>query len=211
MKNPKFKYITILALALLLVGYGLGKHVGAGGFLPGSKEDPLVSKSYVDHHLTAKIGEMSRQVADLSRQIAELEKQLGCASPGPGVPGTGNIIKLTVGNGTAYIGGIAHKLDVPPVIQSGYTLIPLRFVGEALGATFDYNSQTKTIVFKTAAHRVTLKIGQKSADVDGKEVKLDMPARISAGRTLVPLRFVGESLGANVDWNNATKTVTVTR
>ncbi|NLJ99940.1 MAG: hypothetical protein GX318_01725 [Clostridia bacterium] len=211
MRKYGYKYIAALAIALLLVGYGLGKQVGAGGFLPGSKEDPLVSKSYVDHQITSEVKDLQQQVVKLNDQIQRLEKQLGGSiGPDPRPPVKGDIIKLTIGSRTAYIGGRAQEIEVPPILSNGYTMLPLRFVGETLGASFDFESKTKTVTFKTASRTVKLRIGERTAQVDGKDVRLDKPAEITSGRTLVPLRFVGESLGAGVDWDNAKKMVTIT-
>lgn len=199
------KYIVVFALAAIVVGYGLGRAAGAGGLIPGSSEDPLASKSYVDTYFYSRYNDLREQVGQLTGQVETLEKRIAS------LPETSAAkIKLTIGSTTAFVGGSARTLDAPPVIYSGFTMLPLRFVGEALGAAFAYDAGTKTVTFSTAAHKIILVIGSGTAVIDGKEVKLDVPARTAADRTLVPLRFVSEALGADVSWDAGTKTVTIT-
>jgi hypothetical protein len=57
---------------------------------------------------------------------------------------------------------------------------------------------------------IKLQIGNKIAYVDGNELTLDVPPQIINGRTMVPVRFISEGLGAEVGWDGATKTVTIT-
>ncbi|NLO89057.1 MAG: copper amine oxidase N-terminal domain-containing protein [Clostridia bacterium] len=204
MKKWGIKHLIVISLAALILGYGLGKGAGAGSLVPGSSQDPLVSKSYVDNYINGKYSELKNQVEALSSQVEELEKLLEKIPHSPQ-----RVIKLTIGSSTAYIDDKASELEVPPMLRDGYTMLPLRFIGEALGATFDYNDQTKTVTFKKGSRTVILKIGSRTAEVDGKEVTLEAPAVSQSGRTLVPLRFVGEALGAKVDWDGSTKTVTI--
>ena len=58
---------------------------------------------------------------------------------------------------------------------------------------------------------IELKIGQKNAIVDGKTVELDVAPKIENGRTLVPIRFIAEALGCDVDWDSLTRTVYIRR
>jgi len=96
---------------------------------------------------------------------------------------------------------------VKPVIENGTTLVPLRAIFEALGATVDYANGN--ITAKKGDTTVKLTIGQKEATVNGKTVTLSVPAKVVTGSTLVPLRFIGESFGNKVDWNATTQTITI--
>jgi hypothetical protein len=58
---------------------------------------------------------------------------------------------------------------------------------------------------------IELKIGQKKALVNGKTVELDVAPKIENGRTLVPIRFISEALGCDVDWDSLTRTVYIRR
>jgi len=101
-------------------------------------------------------------------------------------------------------------MDVQPVIVEGRTLVPLRVIFEALGLTVGWDSSTQTVTGEKKDLKVTLKIGNKTAAVNGANKTLDVPANIVDGRTLVPARFVAESTGAKVDWNETSKTVLIT-
>jgi competence protein ComEC len=90
--------------------------------------------------------------------------------------------------------------DQPPIIESGRTLVPLRAIFEALGATVEWMPETRTVVSTKESTSVRLQIDSVNAFINSKETTLDVPAQIVNGRTLVPLRFVGESFGLDVGW-----------
>ncbi|WP_343032855.1 stalk domain-containing protein [Cytobacillus depressus] len=108
-----------------------------------------------------------------------------------------------------YINGTKQSYDQPPVIENGRTLVPMRGIFESLGATVDWDPQSKIVKAGHTGTTIVLKIGSKTPTVNGKVVPIDVPAKITNGRTLVPLRFVGEALGASVNYDSATKTITI--
>lgn len=109
-----------------------------------------------------------------------------------------------------FVDGEPVIFDQPPVIQGSRVLVPLRGIFEKMGATVEWQSATRTVVAVRGSTLVELQIGSRIARVDGRPVTLDVPAMIIGGRTLVPLRFISESLGARVDWNAAARTVLIT-
>jgi len=100
--------------------------------------------------------------------------------------------------------------DVAPQIIGGRTMIPLRLIFEALGATVTWDEATQTVTGQQGNITIILVRGSRNATVGGRAVTLDQPAQIITGRTMVPLRFVAESLGATVEWDEAQRTVRVT-
>lgn len=120
-------------------------------------------------------------------------------------------VVVYVGKTQATIDGKSTTLDQAPVIVNGRTMVPIRFVSEALGATVDWNNATREATIKLLGNTIVLKIDSPTATVNGYTVYLDAPATIvkSTGRTVVPLRFVSDSLGADVTWNATDKSVTV--
>lgn len=100
-------------------------------------------------------------------------------------------------------------LDVRPVIENGRTLVPLRGIFEKMGATVNWDSKTKTVTAVKGSKKIKLVIGSKVATKNNETVKLDVPAAVRNGNTLVPLRFVSEALGANVSFNKTDKTISV--
>jgi hypothetical protein len=116
---------------------------------------------------------------------------------------------LQVGNVIALINGQTYTLEAAPTITSSRTMVPLRFIGEAFGAEFIYEATTKTIDISFGSDKIRMQIGKKTATVNGKEVLLDVAPFIVNGRTLVPIRFISETFGAEVVWDSSTKTVTI--
>lgn len=109
-----------------------------------------------------------------------------------------------------FVNGSAVAFDQPPVIQGSRVLVPLRGIFEEMGATVEWRPATRTVLAASGSTLVELQIGSRIAQVDGRPVTLDVPAMIIGGRTLVPLRFISESLGAAVQWQPATRTVLIT-
>lgn len=108
------------------------------------------------------------------------------------------------------VNGKVLSLDVDPVIVEGRTLVPFRAIFEALGGNVAWNESSKTVTGKKGSISIELTMDSKTAKVSGSSITLDVPARIMNGRTLVPLRFVSENLGANVAYDYNTKAVRVT-
>jgi hypothetical protein len=115
-----------------------------------------------------------------------------------------------VGSKSVLINGSPQVIDAAPVIINGRTMVPLRFLGETFGANFNYDSVSKTISIDFNGKKMVLRVGNKIALVDNKEVQLDVAPVITNGRTLVPLRFISENFGCDVIWDGSTKTVIVT-
>lgn len=102
------------------------------------------------------------------------------------------------------------KLDVQPVSIDGTTLVPLRSIFEALGIQVDWNNTTKTATGTRDDLKITLQLNNKNATVNGKQVVLRVAATSVGGKTMVPLRFIGESTGAAVHWEGTTRTAIIT-
>ena len=107
------------------------------------------------------------------------------------------------------IDGVNQTYDVMPVIDNGRTLVPMRAIFEALGASVSWDDATKTVTGTKDETVVVLQIGNKEVYVNNDKKELDVPAKIVDGRTLVPVRFISESLGCNVGWDDSTKTVII--
>lgn len=100
--------------------------------------------------------------------------------------------------------------DVPPMLVNGRTVVPARAILEELGAVVSWDASSRTIT--AAGENITVKmaIGSTTALVNGAEVKLDVPAMIVKNRTMIPVRFISESLGADIHWVGSTRTVVIT-
>lgn len=111
---------------------------------------------------------------------------------------------------TVKIGGeIMEFSDQGPVIINDRTLVPMRAIFEKMGAVIDWQEDTQTVIAQKGDIAITIQLGSTTAIKNGKNITMDVPAQVINNRTMVPLRFVGESLGASVEWIAATETVEI--
>ena len=107
------------------------------------------------------------------------------------------------------VNGESVKTDVPPIIKNNRVLIPMRAIFEALGAEIDWNGETRTVLASTEKNSVRCEIDNNLMTVNGVAKTLDVAPEILMNRTLVPARAVSESLGADVEWDEARQTVVI--
>lgn len=112
---------------------------------------------------------------------------------------------------TVEINGEKVIFDQEPVLKDGRTLVPLRKIFEALGASVAWDDATQTVTAAKENTLVTLTIGSKILNVNGMQKELDVPAQTLNGRTMVPVRAIADSFGCQVGWNGETNTVYITR
>jgi len=105
--------------------------------------------------------------------------------------------------------GTALVTDVDPVLQEGRTLVPFRAIGEALMAKVDWDESARMVTLTLGDKTVQLVIGDKTAYVNGEAKTLDVPAMLVENRTMVPLRFISESLGASVQWSGELRRIDI--
>ncbi len=120
-------------------------------------------------------------------------------------------ITLTIGKKEATINGATTENDVAPIIRNDRTMLPIRVVAEALGATVDWFGDTRTVKINADNIEISLVIDDNFAMVNGEQVTLDSPSFIENERTYLPLRFVVEKLGAVVEWDGSTQTIYITK
>lgn len=107
------------------------------------------------------------------------------------------------------VNGRSLTMDTQPVIRDGRTLVPLRAIFEALGAAVEWDAATNTITGKSSDKTIILQINNRTARVNNNTMALDVPPAIISGRTMVPTRFIAESLGARVNWDGHARRVSV--
>jgi|GEM_PF-1202858 len=118
-------------------------------------------------------------------------------------------ITVQIGSDIMTINGKVVQLDAAPEIVNGSTFLPLRAIGEALGATVTWIPETQGITVTLGSNTIGLQIGNGSAVVNGNVVTV-VPPYIKNGRTMVPIRIISEGLGATVTWDGVNKIVTIT-
>jgi len=131
----------------------------------------------------------------------------GTAEPGPGRQKISIILHL--GRQEASVNGRQVVLDAVPAVDNGVTLVPLRFVSEALGAAVHWDGATGRISVRSDDVKIVMSLGERRATVNEEEVALAAAPRAEQGRTLVPLRFIGEALSASVHYEPAAKAITI--
>jgi len=119
------------------------------------------------------------------------------------VPTQNNAITVTI-NSTPV-----NFADQPPTIVNGRTLVPVRGVFEALGFEAFWNEQARQVTLTRASDTVLITIDSATFITNGVSHTLDVPAQIISGRTMVPIRAVLESVGYDLEWNEATRTAII--
>ena len=113
-------------------------------------------------------------------------------------------ISMQIGNKHVALNNENKILDAAPLISQNRTMVPLRFIAEAFGADVSWAQDTKTVTIVIDGKVLTMRINQELEDFGAAPI-------ISNGRTMVPIRYISEELGANVIWVPSTKTVAIAR
>lgn len=120
-------------------------------------------------------------------------------------------MKLTVGDNKLYLDREETQMDVAPEIRSSRTMLPIRPIAEAVGASIDYDPADNSIIITTVYDDVIIcSVGASTMLINNEEVAIDSPAYISNDRTYLPLRAVAEAMEFLVFWDDDSKTVTLT-
>jgi peptide/nickel transport system substrate-binding protein len=126
-----------------------------------------------------------------------------------------SVMVLQIGKSTFTINGTSKTLDSPPVIKEDRTLVPIRAIVEALGGTVGWDGTARKATVTLGSTSLGLWIGKSTATVNGVNTPIDtanakVVPEIINSRTMLPLRFVTENLGAMVGWDQSTQTITIT-
>lgn len=125
------------------------------------------------------------------------------------------ILVLRIGSPAMKAGSSSIVLDAPPVIIQGRTLVPIRAIVESFGGIVTWDAASQTVTISLDGNELKLVIGKSNALVNGKSMPIDntnpkVVPQILNSRTMLPLRFITESLGADVQWEDLSQTITVT-
>ncbi|TYP70193.1 copper amine oxidase N-terminal domain-containing protein [Paenibacillus methanolicus] len=110
-----------------------------------------------------------------------------------------------------YLNGEPLALDASPVTRGGTTLVPFRPIFEALGIPVTWDPQQRQITGRGGQTDIVLKLGSRTATVNGKQATLSAAPEAVNGVAYVPLRFVGEASQYTVAWNPASRAITLNR
>ena len=120
-------------------------------------------------------------------------------------------IVITIGATTMAVGTETVTLDAPAYINSdNYTMLPLRAVSEAFGATVGWDDASRTVTLMMGQRIVSMTIGSKTMYINGTPVAMNTAPEIVSERTFLPVRDLCNALGiTKIDWNEASATVTL--
>lgn len=198
--------IHLSAVALVLA-FVLGLFVVAGpvgatttyfSLLPADKASQGCNACHNGAPTKQTLNDLGKKVAAAAPKTKEeMAKLLTAASPTNTLPSTkssgaaANKINVVVSGKPASVDGVVTK---------GRTLVALRAISELLGATVNWNNTEKRATVTKGSTRVEITVGKAVARVNGKDTRLDVPAQLTKGMVMVPLRFLAESLGATVNY-----------
>ncbi len=97
--------------------------------------------------------------------------------------------------------------EVPPIVFNDYSVVPARDVFEELGATVSWEAKTQKVTVQYKETKIVLKINEKTATKNGRREVMPIASKLINGKTMIPVRYVGESLGFDVGFDSATDTV----
>lgn len=124
------------------------------------------------------------------------------------------VISLQIDNPNMTIDGQTTEIDsgygTKPLIVDGRTLVPIRAIIETAGGTVDWNQDTKEVTLKYNENVIRLVIDSTDTYLNDKAEKLDVAPAIINNRTMLPIRFISESFGFDVNWDAETKTIEIT-
>ena len=119
------------------------------------------------------------------------------------------LIKMKINDVNYTVNGQAKKMDAKPFISNSRTLVPLRFIIEAIGGDVAWDGDSRVVTVNSKGKNIILPIDSKKITVDGREIAIDQAAIIKGDRTYVPIRFVAENLGMNVNYINESREIEI--
>ncbi|MCH5213106.1 MAG: NAD(P)H-dependent oxidoreductase [Oscillospiraceae bacterium] len=124
-------------------------------------------------------------------------------------------IILQIDNPVMTVNSVEKEIDpgmgTTPVIINERTLLPVRAVVEEMGGTVDWNGDTREVTLSYNEDTIRLTIDSQAAYLNEKAETLDTAPTIINDRTMLPIRFIAEGFGFDVDWNGDTQTVIITK
>lgn len=119
------------------------------------------------------------------------------------------LIKMKINDVNYSINGEGKKMDAKPFIKNDRTLVPLRFIVEAIGGEVNWDNDNRIVTVNSKGKTIELPIDSKTIKIDGNDVNIDQAAIIKGDRTFVPIRFIAENLDMVVNYINDTREIEI--
>lgn len=110
---------------------------------------------------------------------------------------------------SVFLDGHPLSFQTPPVIENGYSLVPIRPILEAEGSKISWDESTRTVTAIKEGIVLTYKIGDTAAYKNQERLEMPVSGKIIDGFTMVPLRFISETLGNVVKWHEYSRSITI--
>ncbi|OPX89532.1 MAG: hypothetical protein A4E53_01489 [Pelotomaculum sp. PtaB.Bin104] len=164
------------------------------------------STAVVDAQVAPTITTLFPQVGNVTGIVAAK-----VVTPAPGETQYTSVFKI--GDSKFTMNGVEKTMDVAPYVKNDRTYLPIRYVAQALGvadSNIMWNEADQSVVLIKGDRVVKVTIGSVTMMINGVAFTMDVaPEIVDPGRTMLPLRWVAQALGASVNWDDATQTVTV--
>lgn len=118
-------------------------------------------------------------------------------------------IEFVLGKKQMLVNGAVQNIKTAPVLVGGKTFIPFRVIGDALRAKVDWDTETRTATYTLGDNYYSLIVGSTNAFVNGKPVPVSTAPKIIGGSLMIPIRVFSDILGGSVDYDGATKKITL--
>ena len=159
----------------------------------------LVTADDLDEAIELSTGE--EEDADYAVAYVNVVKEYGV---------TATTTVFVIGSKAYTVNGVAMTAnEAPYVAGKGYTMLPVRALAESLGLKADWNSNTKTATFSNDSKVASVTLGSDTMYVNGTPIPLNAKAEIKNGSTFIELRSLASAFSVNLEWDAATKTVTI--
>lgn len=169
----------------------------------GYKEGAVTATDYYGNKLTLKSAGANKYTFIMPSSDVKIKAEFVKAN-GNSTVDVNNAIIMQIGNKNIIAYGKTIISDVAPLIVNNRTLVPIRIVTETLGGTADWNADTKVVTLNIDGKTINMQIGVALEKYGVAPIIID-------NRTFVPIRFVAEELGADVEWLEKEQTVVITK
>ncbi len=197
------------------LGYVVERNRDWGGFTPVATVAAGLT-AFVDRNVEAGRTYIYRVRAYGNHGYSGYSPTRLTATPGTAVTKT-TVVKLRIGEQAYSVDGVPSILDAAPIIVEGRTLLPIRAIIESLGGAIAWDEVQRKVTMTLGTRTVQVWIDVNEGLVNGVPRPIDAanpavkPLIVPPGRTMLPIRFVTENLGCQVDWDGVVREVTILR
>lgn len=189
---------------------------------------PIVGSEYVDvnidsykdyyYNMRSVLAETSFDVKTgtlISEKLSEASNEVYIKTPEvvTQIEKKRNFILMQIGKDTMQVNEKALEIDpgrsTTPAILNGRALVPIRAIIEAMGGTVGWENATQKITLEANGHKVEMQLGEMEINADGNKLEIDVAPTTLNGRTMLPVRFVAENIGCEIEWIGSTQQIVI--